>query len=56
MAVGTLIAGALADMVGAVAVTAAFNFTAFGIALCVLVFSPRMRNLRLSQLGTHTAV
>jgi MFS family permease len=56
MAVGTLTAGALADYLGVVTVTAVFNFTAFGIAFCVLVFSPRMRNLRLSQLGTHTAV
>ena len=56
MAVGTLVAGALSDILGAVAVTAAFNFTAFGIAFGVLVFSPRMRNLRLSQLGTHTEV
>ena len=56
MAIGTLTAGALADYFGAVAVTAVFNFTAFAIAFGVLVFSPRMRNLRLSQLGTHTAV
>ena len=52
MAVGTLIAGVLADFAGAVAVTAVFNFTAFAIAFAVLVFSPRMRNLRLSNLGT----
>ena len=49
MAVGTLTAGALADVFGAVAVTAAFNFTAFGIALSVLVFSPRMRGAASQQ-------
>jgi hypothetical protein len=51
MGLGTLIAGVLSDLAGAVAITALFNFTAFGIALSVLVFSPRMRNLRLSELG-----
>jgi MFS family permease len=51
MAVGTLIAGGLADVAGAVTVTAAFNFTAFAIAFGVLLFSPRMRDLRLSALG-----
>jgi MFS transporter, DHA1 family, staphyloferrin A biosynthesis exporter len=53
MAVGTLTAGFLSDYFGAVAVTAAFNFTAFGIAFCVLVFSPRIRSLRLSKLGSE---
>ena len=53
MAVGTLIAGAAADVFGVVAVTATFNLTAFAIAFLVLVFSPRMRDLRLSRLGSH---
>jgi MFS family permease len=53
MAVGTLLAGALSDYLGVVLVTAAFNFTAFGIALCVLAFSPRMRGLRLSKLDSE---
>jgi MFS family permease len=53
MAVGTLVAGAAADIFGVVAVTAGFNLTAFAIAFLVLVFSPRMRDLRLSELGSH---
>jgi MFS family permease len=53
MAVGTLVAGALADVLGVVAVTAGFNLAAFAIAVLVLIFSPRMRNLRLSGLGAQ---
>jgi MFS family permease len=56
MAIGTLSAGAAADIFGAVAVTVTINLMAFGMAFCVLLFSPRMRDLRLSQLSVrHSA-
>jgi MFS family permease len=51
MAVGTLVAGAASDVFGAVAVTAAFNLTAFAITLAVLLLSQRMRQLRLSEVA-----
>jgi MFS family permease len=53
MAAGTLAAGALADVIGAVPTAAIFNFTAFAIAMGVLIFSPRIRDLRLSSLGVQ---
>ncbi len=51
MAAGTMAAGAMADVIGAVATGALFNFGAFAVAVGVLLFSPQMRALRFSRLG-----
>jgi hypothetical protein len=40
----------MADVVGAPAVGAFMSLSAFALAVGILVFSPRMRGLRLSQL------
>ncbi|HWO71981.1 MAG TPA: MFS transporter [Dehalococcoidia bacterium] len=52
MATGTLVAGALSDVYGAVAVGVGINLLAFGVTSAVLAFSPRMRALRLSGLAS----
>jgi MFS family permease len=57
MPIGGLIAGTSADFFGAPAVGATMTFIAFSIGLALLVFSPRMRKLRLSDLtGEQTPV
>ena len=48
--VGALIGGTLADIMDAAIVGMLLSGLAFGIGLAILAFSPRMRNLRLSQL------
>jgi MFS family permease len=50
MPIGSLVAGSLADVFGAPAVGATITFIAFSIGLSALVFSPRMRFLRLADL------
>ena len=52
---GSLVAGSGADLFGAPAVGATITFTAFLIGLSIFVFSPRMRNLRLSELTAAKA-
>ena len=52
MPIGGLLAGTAADYIGAPKVGAALTFTAFCCGLAILLFSSRMRNLRLSHL-TH---
>ena len=49
--VGILISGFGADVVGPVAVAISFGTVMFTAGLLILVFSPRMRDLRLSRLG-----
>lgn len=51
---GSLFAGTMADIVGAPAVGAFMSLCAFVLAAGILVFSPRMRNLRLSRLQANT--
>ncbi len=51
MPIGSFIAGTLADHVGAPLVGVGFSLTAFSIGMLILVFSPRMRAMRLSRLG-----
>ncbi len=51
MATGIMITGAAADVFGAAAVGAGISLIAFSVGLAVLIFSPRMRNLRLSTVG-----
>ncbi len=53
MPLGILNAGIFADIVGAPTVGAALSFMAFAVGVAILIFSPRMRNLRLSQLGSE---
>jgi hypothetical protein len=55
IAIGALFSGAAADVVGVAVIGAALSFTAFGIGVAIFVFSPRMRGLRLSAIGGHTA-
>jgi MFS family permease len=50
MAIGILIAGLTSDVTGAAAVGATFSGLAFAAGVAILVFSPRMRRLRLSTL------
>ena len=52
--VGILISGACADIFGPEAVAMGFGSTMFAIGILILVFSPRMRGLRLSRLGDET--
>jgi MFS family permease len=53
---GILIVGIAADVFGLVAVAIVDASIMFSIGLAVLIFSPRMRNLRLSRLGGATRV
>jgi MFS family permease len=48
--IGILVAGFAADLFGPVAVAMASGSIMFGIGVLILVFSPRMRDLRLSRL------
>jgi MFS family permease len=50
MAAGVFITGAASDLFGAIAVGTASGLLAFGMAALILVFSPRMRELRLSRM------
>ena len=52
--VGILISGFTADAFGPVAVAIGFGSTMFAIGIAILVFSPRMRQLRLSRLGEES--
>ena len=51
MPIGIMFAGVMADIVGAPAVGTGLSTIAFCIGLGLLLFSPRLRRLRLSQLG-----
>jgi MFS family permease len=51
---GILLTGWAADIVGPAAVAATNGLFMFSIGVAILVFSPRMRDLRLSRLGEHT--
>jgi MFS family permease len=50
MSLGVFTCGVLADIFGAPAVGTVFSLCGFGVTLGVSLLSPRMRNLRLSQL------
>ena len=50
VAIGVFVAGASADAFGAVRVATTNGMIAFGLGVLIFVFSPRMRNLRLSRL------
>ncbi len=50
MAIGVLFTGAASDLVGATSIGAFDGLVALVLGLAVLVFSPRMRDLRLSKL------
>ena len=52
---GTLLAGTLADAFGAPIVGALLSLSAFTLTVGTLIFSPRMRNMRLSELSGHPA-
>lgn len=51
MPLGSYLAGTAADHFGAPPVSMVFSLTAFSIGFSLLLFSPRMRNMRLSSLG-----
>ena len=52
---GILMAGIAADVFGPVAVAMASGSMMFTIGLLILAFSPRMRGMRLSRLGSESA-
>jgi MFS family permease len=54
--IGIFITGAAADVFGAAAIAAADGLLMCGIGLALLLFSPRMRGLRLSRLQEASAV
>ncbi|MBI3953127.1 MAG: MFS transporter [Chloroflexi bacterium] len=55
MPAGAMLFGGAADLVGAPAVVKGASAAALGLGLLLLVFAPRVRNLRLSQVGSAAA-
>lgn len=51
MSAGLFVTGAAADLFSAPSIGIVISLLAFGSALLIFIFSPHMRNLRLSQLG-----
>lgn len=51
MPLGVLLGGVLADLIGAPATGIGLSLMALGVGLALLLFSPRLRNLRLTELG-----
>ncbi|MBM3947497.1 MAG: MFS transporter [SAR202 cluster bacterium] len=54
MPLGALVFGALSDVFGAPAVVTAVSSAAAGLTVAIYAFSPRIRNLRLSQMTPQT--
>jgi MFS family permease len=53
---GSLVAGSMADVFNAPIVGTVLSLSAFALALGILAFSSRMRNMRLSELRAASAV